>query len=131
MWTVSGRILMKYQLQNPLQTVAGEVHLSRKWAKLTFSTICQKKSVIQISQKCEEELCTVSGPIIIKYQIQNPSQTVAGEVHHGNGQNRHFQQFVKKSVIQISQNCEDELCTVTGPIIIKYQIQNPLQTVAG
>ena len=48
--------------------------------KLPFSTICQK-SVIQMLQNCEEELCTVSGPIIIKYQIQNPSQTVAGEVH--------------------------------------------------
>ena len=74
----------------------------------------------------------MSVPIIIKYHIQNPSQTVAGRcIFHENGQNWHFQQFVKKLVIQILQNCEVELCTVSVPIIIKYQIQNLLQTVAG
>ena len=77
---MSGPIIMKYQIQNPSQTVAGEEHLSRKWSKLIFSTIGQK-SAIQISQSCEEKMCTVSGPIIIKYQIKNPSQTVAWEVH--------------------------------------------------
>ena len=42
----------------------------------------------------------------------------------------HFQKIVKKSVIQISQNREEELCTVSVPVIIKYQIQNLSQTVA-
>ena len=70
-----GPILIKYQIQNPSHTVAEELHLSRKWAKLAFQKFF-RKSVIQISQK----LCAVSGPIIIKYQIQNPLQTVAEEV---------------------------------------------------
>ena len=40
--TVCGPTLIKYQIQNPSQTVAEEVHLSQKWAKLTFSKIRQK-----------------------------------------------------------------------------------------
>ena len=105
------------------------MHLSRKWAKLSFSKI-RKKSIIPFSPNCDEELYTVFGSILIKYQIQTPSQTVAEEVlYHKNGKNCHFQKFVKKSIIQISQNCAEELCTVLGSILIKYQIQNPSHTV--
>ena len=51
-----------------------------KMGKLTFSKTRQK-SIIPISPNCDEELCTVFGPILVKYQIQNPSQTVAEEVN--------------------------------------------------
>ena len=37
--------------------------------------------MIQISQNCDEELCTGIGPIPIKYQIQNPSHTVPEDLH--------------------------------------------------
>ena len=47
-----------------------------------------------------------------------------------NGQNSHFQKFIKKSINQISQNCDDELYIMFGSIFIKYQTQNPSQAVA-
>ena len=54
--------------------------LSWRLAKLSFSKIRQKINN-SISQNCEEDLCTVSGPILIKYKIQNPSHTVAKDLH--------------------------------------------------
>ena len=51
-------------------------------------------------------------------------------IYHEKGHNWYFPKFVNKSIIQISQNCEEELCIVSGPILIKYQVQISSQSVA-
>ena len=52
-----------------------------KIGKIVVFKNTSKNSIIQISQNCDEKLCTVFGPILIKYQIQNPSHTTAEDLH--------------------------------------------------
>ena len=118
-------------MQNLLQTVAEDVRLSQKWTHLHFQTFF-KKSMNKFFSKWRRGI--VHSACTYSHKISNSKSIAAAaeEVHLSQKFAKlTFAKIFKKSVIQISQNDEEESWTAPGPILIKYLNPNSLGIVGG